>query len=464
MVKGKIHIDQLIEVVEGGGRVKTGIDVYNDHGVLLLERDVLVTEAKPLYVIKQNGVRSIPISPKHAGGLWDKEGHSLPVVNEKAQPLDDSLEQDPLSPDSDLVHRLTEINRIKEEAAEKYRFAKKNIKKVIADLKNTGGEFEYEEVESTVSNLLEFLTANESAFSYLTKEIFSYDEYLYNHAINVCAVGTAILRKFNQHFSNAIEQHVLRDLTQKTEPHPDTSQRYSYYTSDEIRDISIGFFMHDLGKVLIPDEILNKKGRLTSQEFEIVKTHAHEKGEEILSKNNITNPFITNTVRFHHSPLYGDEKNCYPDLLSPQQIPLYVKICKLADIYDAMTSKRCYKEALNPVGVVTDIFRKFADKNRILQFLLHSFVKVVGIYPPGSIVHLMNGQMGYVIDSQGPIILPFEIDQKESFSGEATPVDLSYHGDLESAFSINRREPLLSPAEAYNWLPDHLKTVNNISA
>ena len=467
MANGKLHIDQLIEIVDKGGSIKTGIDVYNDNGVLLLERDVLVTEAKTLLVIKQNGILNIPINPKRAGGVWDREGNSIPVDPLEDQETAASADESSVaSADASLAlapelnARLKDIHRLKQEAAEKYHVAKQNIKKVIADIKETGGEFEYQEVETTVSELLDFLTINESAFSYLTKEIFSYDDYLYNHAINVCTIGTAILRKFNQHFGSAIERQVLGDISHKTASFSDASASFAYFTAHEIRDISIGYFMHDLGKVLISDEILNKQGRLTAQEFDIVKTHAFEKGQEILSRNHITNPFIANTVKYHHSRLFGDEKNCYPDHPAPQEIPLYVKICKLADIYDAMTSKRCYKEALNPISVVTDIFRKYADKNRILQFILHSFVKVVGIYPPGSVVHLMNGQMGYVIDSQGPIILPFTLDQQEDAPSENTePVDLGDSDSLEADYAINRREPLLSPTEAYEWLPEHLKTV-----
>ena len=87
------------------------------------------------------------------------------------------------------------------------------------------------------------------------------------------------------------------------------------------------------------------------------------------------------------------------------EAPLHVRVSKIADIYDAMTSKRCYKDAYNPVEVVTTIVRSYAGKEETLQLLLHAFIKSVGIYPPGSVVNLMNQQLAYVLDSDGPVVL-----------------------------------------------------------
>ena len=114
----------------------------------------------------------------------------------------------------------------------------------------------------------------------------------------------------------------------------------------------------------------------------------------ILEKNRLDNPFVKNVVKYHHSPLFKGEEGCYPEDRHHIENPPYVKICKLADIYDAMTSKRSYKDAFNPIAVVTEIFRKYADKDFLLQFIIHSFVKVVGIYPPGSIVFKIEFSSG----------------------------------------------------------------------
>ena len=139
------------------------------------------------------------------------------------------------------------------------------------------------------------------------------------------------------------------------------------------------------------------------------------------------------------------------------EIPPYVKIAKLADIYDAMTSKRCYKDAFNPINVVTNIFRTYANKDPFLQVVLHSFVKVVGIYPPGSILTLRNGQMAYVLLSDGPIVLPFTDSKAQPLSNKPDPIDLGSINIIESPqIQIDNRKSLKAPAEVIDLLPSYI--------
>jgi len=229
------------------------------------------------------------------------------------------------------------------------------------------------------------------------------------------------------------------------------------YLPEDLRQLSLGYFLHDVGKTLIPDEILNKKGRLTPEEFEVIKTHSFEKGVQILEANRLDNFYALKIARYHHAALYDGEGRCYPNDRPPIEIPIYVKICKLADIYDAMTSKRCYKDAMNPTGVVTNIFRSYADRDHLLQFLLHSFVKIVGIYPPGSIIYLANGQMAYVLDSEGPLVIPFTDTDGETLKTMPDPVDLSEQRPGYGEMFVDRRRPLLTPIEVYKRLPKFIK-------
>jgi len=420
-----LGIDQLIEIVQNGGAVKTGVDVYSQRAVLLLEKNVLIKTVKPLLIIKQNGIEEVPINPNDAGGLWDRNGRSVLPVG-----------PDPKPPAAfELKEKVEQITQVKKEAAQKFRKARENIKKVIDDIKKTGGEFDHAVVEGTVTDLFNFITRNDSAFFYLTRDIFSYDDYLYHHSINVCTIGTAILKKATQLFGDKIQQYSPQDLL----------------------DISTGFFLHDVGKVLIPDDILNKPGKLTPQEFEIVKEHSFKQGAEVLKKNNIHNRLIRDIVRHHHGALFEGEERCYPPMETHSVLPPHVRISKLADIYDAMTSRRCYKDAYNPVEVVTTIVRSYAGKEESLQFLLHAFVKSVGIYPPGSVVNLMNHRLAYILDSDGPIVIPFTDDKGDPLRSKADPVDLAEQALREAGWKVNDEKPLVSPVEAYRLLPDYLK-------
>ncbi len=454
MSKAKFNIDSLIEIVASGGTVRTGVDIYNEKDVLLLEKDVPVSSVKPLLIIKNSGIQNISINPSNTGGIWDENGK--PITLEGAE--DTSQAKETPKKISDVEEKLQEITSLKEEASTRYKQAKNNIKKILTDIKQSGGEFDQVQVENTVTDLLDFLSIQENAFSYLSKEIFSYDTYLYNHSINVCTIGTTILKKFNDHFSHNVNTHLFEytDNFNSDDKQPDTS--FTYFLSEDIYHIALGFFLHDVGKVLIPDEILNKKGALTKEEFELVKTHSFEKGVRILEQNGQDfNPFIKNIVKYHHSPLFRDEENCYPADIIPTETSSYVKICKLADIYDAMTSKRCYKEAINPISVVTSIFRKYAEKDRMLQFILHSFVKSVGIYPPGSIIHMQNGQMVYILDSDGPLVIPITDTSGTPISTKPDPFKLGGEDADKKGLCIDRREPLISPVKAYDILPDYLK-------
>ena len=122
-----------------------------------------------------------------------------------------------------------------------------------------------------------------------------------------------------------------------------------------------------------------------------------------------------------------------------------------------MTSKRSYKEAVNPISVVTGIFRKYAEKDHMLQFILHAFVKSVGIYPPGSIIHMQNGQMVYILDSDGPLVIPITDTHGTPLSSKPDPIKLGSEETKQKGLCIDRREPLISPLKAYDILPDYLR-------
>ncbi len=466
----RISIDQLIEIVRSGGKIKTGVDVYNEKGLLLLEKNILVDKVRLLEIIKDNGIVSVPMDSALDGGLWDSGGNRIDFdvegrVGYRKIDSGNASTDTPFFPDvatNEIEMRLLEIEEIKKQAARKYSDAKKTIKKVLTDIKNTGGEFDFDEVESNVSELVDFLVVADNPFSYLTQEIFSYDDYLYNHSINVCAIGTAVVHRFNSHFSATIDDfirgnsadihHPFEKVAQKT------SQSFTCYYPEELSDISLGFFLHDIGKIIVSETILNKEGRLTPREFEEVKKHSFEYGVELLDRNQLKNSIIRSIINYHHAPLYEGEERCYPLDRKNSQIPLYVKICKLADIYDAMTSRRCYKEAINPINVVTQIFRNYARKDNMLQYILHAFVKSIGIYPPGSIVYLRNGQMAYVLESKGPLVIPFTDDREKPLREKPDPVSLGAFGSDDVRMIDNRRS-VQTPREVYDRLPAYLRAI-----
>ena len=137
-----------------------------------------------------------------------------------------------------------------------------------------------------------------------------------------------------------ITELLLRRLCKKTDRYP--------LTEADISLISTASALHDIGKINVPEEILNKSGRLTKEEFEIIKTHSAV-GEHMLRQIpfNQNEPLVKvarEICRWHHERWDG---RGYPDGLTGDEIPISAQVVSLADVYDARTSERCYKAAFD---------------------------------------------------------------------------------------------------------------------
>ena len=140
---------------------------------------------------------------------------------------------------------------------------------------------------------------------------------------------------------HAITEMILKALVKKTDKYP--------LSAKDIRLISNASALHDIGKISIPSEILNKPGRFTSEEFEIMKGHTLE-GAKMLDEipfrqNELLIQYSYQICRWHHERYDG---RGYPDGLKGDDIPISAQAVSIADVYDALTSKRCYKAAYDP--------------------------------------------------------------------------------------------------------------------
>jgi putative nucleotidyltransferase with HDIG domain len=186
------------------------------------------------------------------------------------------------------------------------------------------------------------------------------DDYTYMHSVAVCAMMVALSRQLGL---------------------------------DEAQTRSCGMagLLHDLGKVAMPIEVLNKPGKLTDAEFDIMKTHPTE-GFKMLKASPNVDAVALEVVLHHHEKMDGSG---YPEHLKGEQISLYARMGAVCDVYDAITSNRPYKTGWDPA----ESLRKMAEwKGHFDPKVFQAFVKSMGIYPVGSLVRLTSGRIGVVTE------------------------------------------------------------------
>lgn len=140
---------------------------------------------------------------------------------------------------------------------------------------------------------------------------------------------------------------------------------------EELRVLSQGALLHDLGKIGIPDDILKKPGDLDDAEFEIIKQHPMLTSDILNTLE--TSYHFSAIARSHHERWDG---NGYPDGLNGEDIPLLARIVAIADAWDAMTSNRVYRDAMSE-NLALDILEKEKDSGQWDPYLLEEFIKVM---------------------------------------------------------------------------------------
>lgn len=210
----------------------------------------------------------------------------------------------------------------------------------------------------------------------------------------------------------------------------------------QVKDISAGFIMHDIGKLRTPMSILNKTGKLSKAEFKIMQDHTID-GYNLLHA--IGMGHIAYLAKLHHERM--DCKG-YPDGLSLAELPKEVQLLQLVDIYTALTMKRAYKMKVLPVEAIIHLFQ---DEALFDKGLLERFTQFIGIYPENSIVLLSNGFHAVVeqLNERNPhlpVVKEFQTGQLISL--EQSPLTilklLSYSTETSNQFFTKLSEYLIN--------------------
>lgn len=159
-------------------------------------------------------------------------------------------------------------------------------------------------------------------------------------------------------------------------------------SKSDMRDIALGCLFHDIGKLKVPENIRNKKADLSTAEMNFIKMHPNF-GVDMLSKTGLFNKAVLNIVLHHHEYVDGSG---YPDGLTDKQIPMLTQVVSLANDFDAQLWAN---EEHSPQQALGFLFKNHAGKHA--QTLIALLVKLLGIYPPGTLVQLSDGQFAKVM-------------------------------------------------------------------
>lgn len=224
-----------------------------------------------------------------------------------------------------------------------------------------GRAFRSADVASVVDEISASVARDRSALIGITR-LKSKDEYTYMHSVAVCALMVNLARELG-------------------------------LDEDMVRDLGMAGLLHDIGKMEVPDTLLNKAGQLSDAEFDIVRRHTIQ-GRDLLQSNGGRVPDAALDVCLHHHERV-DGKG-YPFGLSGDSISLFARMGAICDVYDALTSNRAYKAAWKPAQAAAAMHGWTGHFDPVLLF---KFFRSIGVFPPGMLVRLMSNQLAVVLDN-----------------------------------------------------------------
>ena len=241
------------------------------------------------------------------------------------------------------------------------------VRQQILDVRN-GRSLDMPAARESVGKITDSIIRNPDALICLSA-LKKRDEYTYLHSLSVCILS--------------ISFGYYLDLPEQT-----------------LSELGFGGFLHDIGKMQIPDSVLNKPGRLDPDEMEIMRKHP-EFGIEIVDGSERIPDSSRNVIYSHHERLDGSG---YIDGVSGSQISPLTHIVSVCDTYDAIISHRPYKYANSPLDATAELYRtrgRFFDAD-----LVYKFIGFIGVYPVGSLVELNTKEVGVVIENTSDRLRP----------------------------------------------------------
>jgi len=297
-----------------------------------------------------------------------------------------------------------------------YKESIKIVKSVLEDIRG-GKLFNTGAVKNVAENITELTMRNKGVLASVTK-LRQHDDYTFQHSMNVSI------------YSASLAAHLgLKE--------------------PEIERIASAGLLHDVGKMLVPTDVLNKPGKLTDDEFSIMKNHV-QLGYDFLKKQGLPQDMLRLPYE-HHERFDGSG---YPRGLVDKDISIEGKIGAVVDIYDAITSDRVYHKGMEPPSALKLMF-KWADSH-INKKVFEFFIMNIGIYPVGSLVLMSTNELAVVGKTNlnkptAPVVLVFMNKKGQRLPFKAVNLAKSSVNDQKIIGPVNP-EKIDIPDEIYTYI------------
>lgn len=319
----------------------------------------VLEDPEDLAKLQKSGIKHIVIDSKKGLDVAAEPRESQDPI-ESQQHADHQVEKAP-----ELTSKRVSAQAERASAMRAINASKKAVKSMFHDVR-MGKAIDTEALGTLVQDVSSSIARNNTALISLAR-LKSKDDYTYMHSVAVCGLMIALAKQLK-------------------------------LSEEQTRQAGLAGLLHDIGKAGIPNEVLNKPGALTDDEFSLVKLHP-ERGHQILLDAQVTDEVALDVCLHHHEKVDGSG---YPHRLKGEEISLFARMGAVCDVYDAITSNRPYKEGWDP-GV--SLQRMSQWNGHFDEAVFKAFVKSLGIYPVGSTVKLKSGKLAIVIDQSPKSLL-----------------------------------------------------------
>ncbi|HJW01685.1 MAG TPA: HD-GYP domain-containing protein [Azospira sp.] len=307
------------------------------------------------------GIKEVFIDTERGPDVGD-----APTAEEAAREVEADLERLAEAPESRPVIPRASLAEELSRARSSFGEATRLIRNIMDDVR-LGRQVELDAVKPVVEKITNSVIRNSNAMMTM-RRLQQRDDYTFLHSVSVCAMLATLAKAM--------------DMDMAT-----------------IHQVALGGMLHDIGYVRVNQEVLNKPGKLSNEEYRHVKSHVVLGADLLRQLPGI--PKIAHEILEHHHERY--DGSGYPRGLKGEEISTMGRMAAIVDVYDAITSDRVYHPGMNPGAAMRKLFDW--SKSHFDPALFQVFVKSIGIYPVGALVLLESGRLGVVVEQREKSLL-----------------------------------------------------------